>query len=189
MKTVIRGLYYLYTIIYRISNRLLFSPIKKALCAECGKNVLICRRCKFTWKNVFIGNDVHINENAMFICTLAKIRIGDHTMFGPNVTMITGGHRTDIRGKYISEVNNSDKRPEDDKDIVLEGDNWIGANVTILKGVTIGHGAVVAAGAVVTKDIPPYAICGGVPARVIKYRFTEEEIVEHESILKERGNL
>ena len=188
MKAIIKGLYYLYTIIYRGLNRLLFSPIKKALCAECGKNVLICRGCKFTWKNVFIGNDVFINEKVMFICTLAKIKIGDHSMVGPNVTMITGGHRIDIKGKLISEINNSDKRPEDDKDIVLKGDNWIGANVTILRGVTIGRGAVVAAGAVVTKDIPPYAICGGVPARVIKYRFTEKEIAEHESMLRERGN-
>ena len=67
--------------------------------------------------------------------------------------------------------------------MVIEDGCWIGANVTILKGVTIGRGSVVAAGAVVTRSCPPYSIIGGVPARVIKPRFTAEEIEEHESLL------
>ena len=67
--------------------------------------------------------------------------------------------------------------------MVIEDGCWIGANVTILKGVTIGRGSVVAAGAVVTRSCPPYSIVGGVPARVIKPRFTAEEIEEHESLL------
>lgn len=62
-------------------------------------------------------------------------------------------------------------------DIIVEDDVWIGYNATIMSGVRIGQGAVIAAGAVVTKDIPPYAIVGGVPAKLIKYRF-EPEIVE-----------
>lgn len=67
--------------------------------------------------------------------------------------------------------------------MVVEDGCWIGANVTILKGVTIGRGSVVAAGAVVTRSCPPYSIIGGVPARVIKPRFTAEEIAKHESLL------
>ena len=59
---------------------------------------------------------------------------------------------------------------------IIEDDVWIGCNATILQGVKIGTGAIVAAGAVVTKDVPPYAIVGGVPAKIIKYRFTEEQI-------------
>ena len=61
-------------------------------------------------------------------------------------------------------------------DIVIEDDVWIGQRATIMAGVTIGQGAVVAAGAIVTKDVPPYAIVGGVPARVIKYRFSDNII-------------
>ncbi|MNI40841.1 Chloramphenicol acetyltransferase [compost metagenome] len=60
--------------------------------------------------------------------------------------------------------------------IVIGNDVWIGANAVILPGVTLGDGAVIGAGAVVTKDVPPYAIVGGVPAKVIRYRFTPEEI-------------
>ena len=67
--------------------------------------------------------------------------------------------------------------------VVIEDDVWCGANVTILKGVTIGHGSVVAAGAVVTKSFPPYSIIGGIPAKLLKMRFTEEEIKEHERML------
>jgi len=63
-------------------------------------------------------------------------------------------------------------------DFVIENDVWIGNDVSIKPGVTIGNGAVVAAHAVVTKDVPPYAIVGGVPAKVIKYRFPPEVIVE-----------
>lgn len=62
------------------------------------------------------------------------------------------------------------------KKIRIGNDVWIGTNVIILQGVTIGNGAVIAAGSVVTKDVPPYAIVGGVPAKIIKYRFTEEQI-------------
>lgn len=58
----------------------------------------------------------------------------------------------------------------------MQDDVWIGRNVTILSGVTIGQGAVIVAGAVVTKDVPPYVIVGGVPARVIKYRFSQKII-------------
>ena len=67
--------------------------------------------------------------------------------------------------------------------VVIEDDVWTGANVTILKGVTIGHGSVIAAGAVVTQSFPPYSIIGGVPAKLLKMRFTEEEIRENDRLL------
>ena len=139
-------------------------------------------------KNITIGNNVAIGDDALFMCTRAKIKIGDNVMFGPRVTMITGGHRMDMVGRYVISVTNDEKNPDDDKDIVLEGDIWVGANATILKGVTVGQGAVIAAGAVVTKDIPPFAIVGGVPAKVIKMRFDQETIKEHLRILKENNS-
>ena len=103
-------------------------------------------------------------------------------IFGPHPTIITGDHRTDVIGKYI--MDSKEKLPENDAPVIIEDDVWTGANVTILKGVTIGRGSVIAAGAVVTKSFPPYSIIGGVPAKLIKMRFTPEEIEEHERLIK-----
>jgi len=66
-------------------------------------------------------------------------------------------------------------------DIVVEEDVWIGANVTLLPGVKVGRGATVAAGAVVSKDIPPYCVAGGVPAKFIKFYWSIDTILEHEA--------
>lgn len=59
-------------------------------------------------------------------------------MFGPGVTIITGNHRMNVIGKYMTELTDAEKEPSDDQPVEMEGDNWVGANVTILKGVTIG---------------------------------------------------
>jgi len=169
-------------------NKVVVSPVKRARLGKCGKKVTMGKNCIMNYRNVECGNRVLIGPDTRFLCTRAKIKIGDHVMFGPHVFATTGGHRIDVLGRYMDTITDDEKRPEDDRDIVIEGDNWIGANSVILKGVTIGRGAVVAAGAVVTKDVPPYAIVGGCPAKVIKYRFTPEEIKEHEAILYGENN-
>ena len=163
--------------------KLAIMPVKKARLGKCGKRVIIEKNSDMTYRNVECGSNVSVGSGATFMSTRAKIRIGDHVMFGPNVSVITGGHRTDLIGRYMDLVTDDEKRPEDDKDVLFEGDNWIGAGAVILRGVTVGRGAVIAAGAVVTKDVPPYAISGGCPAKVIKYRFSPEEIEKHESML------
>ncbi|MPM42496.1 2,3,4,5-tetrahydropyridine-2,6-dicarboxylate N-acetyltransferase [bioreactor metagenome] len=117
------------------------------------------------------------------MCTRAAVLIGDHVMFGPNVTVITGSHRTDIVGRYMSTIGNDEKLPDNDSPIVFEGDNWVATGATILKGVTIGYGSIVAAGAIVTNDVPPFCVVGGVPAKIIKMRFREDVLKEHVRIL------
>lgn len=109
--------------------------------------------------------------------------IGKKCLFGPGCTFITGDHRTDVIGMHIYDCN--EKRQENDLPIVIEDGVWCGANVTILKGVTIGKDSIVAAGAVVTKSFPPYSIIGGVPAKLLKKRFTEEQIQEHERLMSD----
>jgi len=132
-------------------------------------------------ENVSIGDNVKIPQGATIYATNAHLTIGNNVLFGPNPTIITGDHRIDVIGKAMFEV--TEKLPENDIDVIIEDDVWCGANVTILKGVTIGRGSVVAACSVVTKSFPPYSIIGGVPAKLLKMRFSEEQIKKHEEIL------
>lgn len=152
---------------------------------RCGKDVHIEGNVKGNWNNISMGTDVHIGMNNLFMCSKASIIIKNHVMFGPNVTIITGDHRIDIIGRYMTSIRNDEKLEENDQPVVFQGDNWIGANTTILKGVTVGEGAVIASGAVVKEEVPPYSIVGGVPAKVLKYRFTDEQIQQHKRLLSQ----
>ena len=161
----------------------LWCPFYKRSMKYCGRGVYLrpmSSDLKGLW-NMSIDDGSSIPKGSTFYCTEAPLTIGKKVIFGPNPTIITGDHRIDVIGKYI--MDSKEKLPENDAPVVIEDDVWCGANVTILKGVTIGHGSVVAAGAVVTKSFPPYSIIGGVPAKLLKMRFTQEEIEEHERLL------
>lgn len=161
------------------------APFYKHAMRHCGKRVYL-RPLYSDFKglgNLMIGDDTSIPKGSTFYCTIAPLTIGKKVVFGPRPTIITGDHRIDLVGRYMSEITTADKSPEQDQPVVIEDDVWCGANVTILKGVTIGRGSVVAAGAVVTKSCPPYSIIGGVPAKIVKFRFTPEQIVRHEEAL------
>ena len=158
----------------------------KSCIAECGTQVELGQNLDCVPKHIHIGHHVYIGPNASFIASFAHIYIGNYVMFGPNCTIRGGDHRMDVIGRHIYEISESEKLPENDQDVIIEDGVWCGCNVVILKGVTIGKGAVVAAGAVVTKNVPPYAIVGGVPAKVIKYRFNQEQILEHEILPSNR---
>ncbi len=176
-------IYQIIDLLSKISNRLIYIPIRVSL-LHCGADVHFGRKLRiYGIQNISIGSHVGIGDECLFMTTRAKIMIKDHVMFGPRVSLITGGHRINLVGKFMDDIKEDEKLASDDQDIIFEGDNWIGANVTILKGVTIGRGAVVAAGGVVVKSCPPYAIVGGVPAQIIGYRFNEETLKIHEQEL------
>jgi maltose O-acetyltransferase len=109
---------------------------------------------------IVIDDDFYLNVACHF---LGEIYIGKHVMIGPK-TIIWGRDHGMAMDKPMKH------QPHTREKIIIKDDVWIGANAIILKGVTIGTGAVVAAGAVVTKDVPDYAIVGGNPAKIIKYR-------------------
>ncbi|MBQ7799060.1 MAG: antibiotic acetyltransferase, partial [Oscillospiraceae bacterium] len=99
------------------------------------------------------------------------------------VSIRGGNHRTDIVGKYIKDVTEKEKLPDNDQDVIIEDDVWIGTNAIILKGVKIGRGSVIGAGSVVTRNVPSYTIHVGSHGIFEKERFTKSEIEEHERIL------
>ena len=150
-----------------------------------GKRVIFYpTQSDFYYQNISVGDDVFIGPGASFIASKSYIKIGDKVMFGPNVTIRGGNHSTHIIGKPMFDYKDSDKLPEDDQPVIISDDVWVGAGAIILKGVKIGTGAIVAAGAVVTKDVPEYGIVGGVPAKLLKYRWSEDDIRKHKSMLK-----
>ena len=108
-------------------------------------------------KNITIGKNVFINSGCHFQ-DQGGIVIGDNTLIGHNVVLATINH----------DLNPSNNRKNHYAPIHIASNVWIGSNATVLPGVTIGEWAVIAAGAVVTKDVPPYTVAGGVPAKVIK---------------------
>lgn len=108
-------------------------------------------------KNITIGKNVFINSGCHFQ-DQGGIVIGDNTLIGHNVVLATINH----------DLNPLNNRKNHYAPINIASNVWIGSNATVLSGVTIGEWAVIAAGAVVTKDVPPYTVVGGVPAKVIK---------------------
>ena len=140
-------------------------------------------RGDYHYESIYCGDHVSLGGRPSLLATRSKIIIGNHVMFGPEVVIQGGNHRVDVVGRFMDTITEAEKRPEDDRDVIIGDDVWIGARAIVLHGVTIGRRAVVAAGAVVTKGVPPYAIVGGVPARIIKYRFEPETIKRHEALL------
>ena len=113
----------------------------------------------------------------------AKVVIGKYCSIGPDVTFITGGiHPTDwvstfpFRASWRMQGAIEDGMPSTKGDIQVGNDVWIGTDAMIMSGVEIGDGAVICARSVVTKSIPAYSIAGGIPAKVIKIRFTDEYV-------------
>lgn len=136
----------------------------KLLLGKIGTRVFIDSRVYFRYpKKIKIGNDVSLNRGCEFYASWHDkqtfITLCNNIRVGPAVKFFAAGHDS----QYLD-------LPDNAKSIEVRDHVWIGGNSTILQGVTIGEGAIVAAGSVVTKDVAPYTIVGGVPARFIKHR-------------------
>lgn len=134
--------------------------------------------------NIFIYENTKIVDSTISAAS-GKFIMKKYSAAAEGLSVHTGNHMM-VVGKFYRTITNEDKNKSGqvfDKDIIVEEDCWIGCNVTLLAGTHIGRGSIVAAGAVVNKSTHPYAVIGGVPAKVIKFKWTIDEILEHEAIL------
>lgn len=148
--------------------------------SQLDEYVWIGEQCKIN--NCHLGKHTYLNSKV----NIRNAEIGSFCSIGSNVSINIGKHPTNLISSHPAFYSNnkcfqtfSDKMYFDEYGKVTIGnDVWIGSNVTIMGDIRIGNGAIVAYGAIVTKDVPPYAIVGGIPARVLKYRFDENTIKE-----------
>ena len=148
------------------------NKLLKNLLGEVGEEVQIMPifRCEFGF-NIFIGNNVFVNYNCIFSDN-GKIIIGDDVRIAPNTGIYTVNHAFDPEERAIG--------AQIYEPVTIEDKVWIGANVIVLPGVTIGEGSIIGAGSVVTKDIPPRVIAVGNPCKVIREITEDDKIMNKE---------
>ena len=144
------------------------------------KNCRILKCCILN--SVEIQSYSYVNTN----CVLQNVNIGRFCSIATNVQIGLGNHPTNLlststlfykkKNTFGIELINEDFIFSEYKTTLIGHDVWIGSSAIILDGVVVGIGAIIAAGAIVTKDVPPYAVVAGVPAKIIKYRFSNEQI-------------
>lgn len=126
-------------------------------------------------RGISFGNNVTINHHSN-ISGHARLIIGNYVMIGPNCSLITANHGyADHKKPMMSQELSYGS-------IEIKDDVWLGTNVVLLPNVRIGRGAIIGANAVVTKDVEPYSVMGGVPAKFIKYRFPQDKIEEAKKV-------
>lgn len=155
-------------LIHRIIRTITF---KNGIYCKYGKGCVF-KKGVFADEETIIGNYNFIGR----FSTITKANIGSYCSIAPFVTIGPGEH--DLESVSTSERINaykSEKKSLTDGEVIIGNDVWIGTNVVVLRNVHIGDGAVLAAGSVITKDVPPYAIVGGIPAKIIRYRSIQEK--------------
>ncbi|MCO7177101.1 CatB-related O-acetyltransferase [Sporolactobacillus kofuensis] len=189
MKRLIKYLLYKYSIAhYNVPNTCKIYPSRSVKGITCEGYNTIAKTAQVY--NTVLGYGSGISNESIFLNTL----IGRYTVLAPEIKVITGQHPT---GKFVSVhpsfyslkkqygFSYTDRQKfeefkfadnERNFSVVIGNDVWIASSVLLMEGISIGDGAIVAAGAVVTKNVPPYAVVGGIPARIIRYRFEPNEI-------------
>ncbi len=138
-------------------------------------------------RNIIMEGNSTLKRDSVIMNGRAKFTIKNNSGAAEELMVITGNHMS-IVGKSVKDVTDNVKDKEDsigefDKDVIVEEDVWIGARVTLLSGVHIGRGSEIGTGSIVRKSIPPYAVVVGNPAKIVGFRFSPEEIIEHEKVL------
>jgi acetyltransferase-like isoleucine patch superfamily enzyme len=157
-------------LIYNLRNEL----------GHCGRDVnLHYPITVFNPQNVYLFDNTNIYENSTILTVKAKFIMKKNSGAAQGLTVVTGNHSGKIGVWYKELIGKEDE----EKDILVEEDVWIGTNVTLLAGVKIGRGSIIGAGSLCRKSIPPYAIVVGNPAKIVGFRFNPVEVIEHEKKL------
>lgn len=158
---------YLFELVFWIFVKSKYVRIKKK---NIGKNTWIAPLQIFNGnpENLKIGSNTSINFMTSWVYIHHKITVGDYVRISPFVSIICDGHKIDKNNIIDSTLRKDEILPGGD--IIIEDDVWIGSNAVILPNVRLGKGAIIGAGAIITKDVPDYAVVVGVPANIIKYR-------------------
>lgn len=145
----------------RVFQKAIRSGLTRMMVQSAGKGINIEHGARFT-KAISIGDHSGIGIDSKLYGT---VNIGNNVMMGPECYIYAYNHNTQRVDIPMNQQGVGEERP-----VNIGNDVWIGSRVTILPGVRVGDGAIIAAASVVTKDVPSYAVVGGNPARVIKYR-------------------
>ena len=181
IKNIIRRSYLgnLFANLRQVYRRLTFNYRKEM--GYCAETAVVIDPISFkNPKNVFMYDDTGI-KRAIVMTPEARFIMKKHSGAAEGLVVLTGNHDR-ILGRFYRSIKQEEKVSKD-KDVVIEEDCWMGVNVTLLPGVTLRRGTTVAAGAVVCRDSAPYSVIAGVPAKHVKFYWTIEQILEHESIL------
>lgn len=162
--------------------RRVFSVLYKRKFNSAGKNISFDPFSSvFSYSSINLGRNVFIGRGAYFSSSHSEINIGSNIMFGPDVHIYGGNHIFNNVGLFMYKIKKDIAHI--DGNVIIESDVWIGGKSIILSGVVIGKGAIIGAGSIVTKNVKPYSISAGNPAKIIKMRFTNDEIKAHEKKL------
>lgn len=137
-------------------------------------------RVKEPW-NIYLYDRCHIMGGGLISAAGAKFIMKKNSGAAENLTVFTTSHPSYV-GEWFLDKGNGNEYAEA-KDIIVEEDAWIAANVTLLMGSHIGRGAVIGAGSIIRNPIPPYAIVAGNPAKIVGFKFNPEQVIEHEKVL------
>ncbi len=132
-------------------------------------------------ENVYMYDRTHILSGALIIAVGAKFIMKKNSGAAEGLTVVTENHVVTPGEWFLDKGSTNDQIEAND--VIIEEDVWIAANVTLLKGVVVGRGSIVGAGAVCRNSVPPYSVVVGNPAKVVGFKFTPEEIIEHEKKL------
>ena len=167
----------------RYWKRSFIQKLIKAQLGDCGHNVEITPKRVFdnNLKRIHMADNTNIYSDFRFISASGHFFMGRNSGAAQGLTVVTGNHSR-ICGSFLKEFSASHIN-DTEKDIIVEEDVWIGANVTLLAGSHIGRGVSIGAGTVVRNEVPPYSVVVGNPAKIVGFSFTPEEIIEHEKKL------